>query len=76
MRKQTKPNSQDPEKEGKIEQKIKNELTDEQKREIKEAFTSFEEDGITPQELKSAMQALGFDQRNSDLQKILEKIDM
>ena len=57
-------------------QKIKNELTEEQKREIKEAFTSFEEDGITPEELKSAMQALGFDQRNSDVQKILEKIDM
>ena len=76
MRRQTKPNGQDPEKKGKIEQKIKNELTEEQKREIKEAFTSFEEDGITPEELKSAMQALGFDQRNSDVQKILEKIDM
>ena len=76
MRRQTKPNGQDPEKKGIIEQKMKNELTEEQKREIKEAFTSFEEDGITPEELKSAMQALGFDQRNSDVQKILEKIDM
>ena len=76
MRRQAKPNGQEPEKKLKKEQKIKNELTEEQKREIKEAFSSFEEDGITPDELKSAMQALGFDQRNSDVQKILDKIDM
>ena len=57
-------------------QKIRNELTEEQKREIKEAFSTFEETGIEPDELKSAMQALGFDQKNSEVQKILEKIDM
>ena len=56
-------------------QKIRNELTDEQKREIKEAFATFEEDGIEPDELKSAMKTLGFDANNPDVQKILEKID-
>lgn len=57
------------------EQKIRNELTEEQKREIKDAFATFEEDGITPEELKSAMQTLGFDQKNPDVQVILDKID-
>ena len=56
-------------------QKIRNELTDEQKREIKEAFSSFEETGIEADELKSAMEALGFDPKNPDVQKILEKLD-
>ena len=56
-------------------QKIRNELTDEQKREIKEAFSTFEETGIEPAELKSAMQALGFDAKNPDVQKILDKLD-
>ena len=56
-------------------QKIRNELTDEQKREIKEAFATFEETGIEPDELKSAMQALGFDAKNPDVQKILDKLD-
>ena len=66
MRRQAKPNGQEPEKKLKKEQKIKNELTEEQKREIKEAFSSFEEDGITPDELKSAMLALGFDNPYKD----------
>ena len=56
-------------------QKIRNELTDEQKREIKEAFSTFEETGIEADELKSAMQALGFDAKNPDVQKILDKLD-
>ena len=56
-------------------QKIRNELTEEQKREIKEAFSTFEETGIEADELKSAMQALGFDAKNPDVQKILEKLD-
>ena len=55
--------------------KIRNELTEEQKREIKEAFSTFEETGIEADELKSAMQALGFDAKNPDVQKILEKLD-
>ena len=56
-------------------QKIRNELTEEQKREIREAFSTFEETGIEADELKSAMQALGFDAKNPDVQKILEKLD-
>ena len=56
-------------------QKIRNELTEEQKREIKEAFSTFEDTGIDPDELKSAMQALGFDAKNPDVQKILDKLD-
>ena len=56
-------------------QKIRNELTEEQKREIKEAFSTFEDTGIEPDELKSAMQALGFDAKNPDVQKILDKLD-
>ena len=56
-------------------QKIRNELTDEQKREIKEAFSTFEETGIEADELRSAMQALGFDAKNPDVQKILDKLD-
>ena len=70
MRRQTnKPNGKEEEKGKNLQQKIKNELTEEQKREIKEAFSSFEKDGIEPDELKSAMQALGFDQKNSEVQK-------
>ena len=56
-------------------QKIRNELTEEQKREIKEAFATFEDTGIEADELKSAMQALGFDAKNPDVQKILDKLD-
>ena len=77
MRRQTnKSNNKEEDKGKNLPQKIKNELTEEQKREIKDAFSSFEEEGIEPDELKSAMQALGFDQKNSEVQKILEKIDM
>ena len=54
-------------------QKIRNELTDEQKREIKEAFSTFEETGIEADELRSA--TLGFDAKNPDVQKILDKLD-
>ena len=56
-------------------QKIRNELTEEQKREIKEAYSTFGETGIEVDELKSAMQALGFDANNPDVQKILDKLD-
>ncbi len=56
-------------------QKIRNELTEEQKREIKDAFSTFEEDGILPEELKTAMQTLGFDANNQEVLKILDKID-
>ncbi len=56
-------------------QKVRNELTEEQKREIKDAFSTFEEDGILPEELKTAMQTLGFDANNQEVLKILDKID-
>ena len=69
-------NTRDSDEKGKGEQqKIRNELTDEQKREIKDAFATFEESGIEADELKSAMKTLGFDANNPDVQKILEKID-
>ena len=57
------------------EQKVRNELTEEQKREIKDAFSSFEEDGLLPEELKTAMKTLGFDANNQEVLKILDKID-
>ena len=60
---------------GKEEQKIRNELTEEQKKEIKDAFSSFEEDGLLPDELKTAMKTLGFDANNQEVLKILDKID-
>ena len=56
-------------------QKVPGELTDEQKNEIKEAFSSFEVEGITSDELKSAMKTLGFDSNNNEVAKILDKID-
>ena len=56
-------------------QKVRNELTEEQKREIKDEFSTFEEDGILPEELKTAMQTLGFDANNQEVLKILDKID-
>ena len=55
-------------------QKIRNEITEEQKKEIKDAFSTFEENGIFPDELKSAMQTLGFDANNPEVQKILDKL--
>ena len=60
---------------GKEEQKVRNELTEEQKKEIKDAFSSFEEDGLLPDELKTAMKTLGFDPNNQEVLKILDKID-
>ena len=56
-------------------QKVGNEFTEEQKREIRDAFSSFEEDGLLPEELKTAMKTLGFDANNQEVLKILDKID-
>lgn len=56
-------------------QKIKNEITEEQKREIRDAYESFEKDGINPSELKLAMKALGFDPKNEDVSRILTQIE-
>ena len=58
-----------------VPQKNHAELTLEQKKEIKDAFSSFEADGITPEEIKSAMKTLGFDANNAEVMKILDKID-
>ena len=66
--------SKSPEESQKI-KKVPGDLTEEQKKEIKEAFSCFEEEGITPDELKSAMKTLGFDSNNNEVSKILDKID-
>ena len=60
---------------GKNEKKIRNELTDEQKREIQDAFEPFIETGIEPNELRLAMKALGFDPKNEDVQRITQQVD-
>ena len=60
---------------GKPEKVIRNELTAEQKREIQEAFSSFKDTGIQPNELKLAMRALGFDEKNPESKRIFEEIN-
>ena len=56
------------------EKKIKNEITEEQKREIKDAYAPFEETGIAPSDLKLEMKALGFDPKNEEVGRILEQV--
>ena len=53
--------------------KIKNELTEEQKREIFDAF-QFAEEGLDPKELMLGMKALGFDPQSEDVQRIMKLI--
>eukprot|EP00823_Brevimastigomonas_motovehiculus_P008236 TRINITY_DN7510_c0_g1_i1.p1 TRINITY_DN7510_c0_g1~~TRINITY_DN7510_c0_g1_i1.p1 ORF type:complete len:193 (-),score=47.27 TRINITY_DN7510_c0_g1_i1:78-656(-) len=63
---------------GKKKEGKKNELTDEQKQEIKEAFDLFDSDksgSIDYHELKVAMRALGFDVRKAEIMKILKEYD-
>ena len=60
---------------GKGEKKIRNELTEQQKREIEDAYEPFSETGIEPKELKLAMKALGFDPNNEEVQKIMAQVD-
>jgi centrin-1 len=53
-------------------------LTDDQKREVKEAFDLFDTDGsgaIDGKELKVAMQALGFEPTNDEIAKMMADID-
>lgn len=55
-----------------------NELTDEQRQEIKEAFELFDTDkdgAIDYHELKVAMRALGFDMKKAEVLKILRDND-
>jgi centrin-1 len=58
--------------------RIKNELTEEQKQEIKEAFDLFDSEGkgsIDAMELKVAMRALGFEPKKEEVKKILSDVD-
>ncbi|XP_078253168.1 centrin-3 isoform X2 [Rhinoraja longicauda] len=62
----------------KSKRKKRRELTEEQKREIKEAFDLFDADkdkAIDYHELKVAMRALGFDVKKADVLKILKDYD-
>merc|ERR1719449_226424 len=56
----------------------KNELTEEQKQEIREAFDLFDTDGsgtIDAKELKAAMRALGFEPKKNEIKKMIADID-
>merc|ERR1712096_493547 len=58
--------------------KSRNELTEEQKSEIKEAFDLFDTDGsgtIDAKELKVAMRALGFEPKKEEIKKMISDID-
>jgi centrin-1 len=58
--------------------KIRNELTEEQRQEIKEAFDLFDTEStgvIDVKELKVAMRALGFEPKKEEVRKILQEID-
>ncbi|XP_032873151.1 centrin-3 [Amblyraja radiata] len=62
----------------KSKRKKRRELTQEQKREVKEAFDLFDTDkdkAIDYHELKVAMRALGFDVKKADVLKILKDYD-
>lgn len=67
-----KPGNQNPSK------KLRNELSEEQKQEIKEAFDLFDSEGvgaIDAKELKVAMRALGFEPKKEEIRKILQDLD-
>ena len=49
-------------------------LTEEQKREIYDAF-QFAEEGLDPKELMLGMKALGFDPQSEDVQRIMKLIN-
>ena len=58
--------------------KQKNDLTEEQRQEIKEAFDLFDSEGngvIDAKELKVAMRALGFEPKKEEVKKLLGEID-
>lgn len=61
-----------------VTKKVKNDLTEEQRQEIKEAFDLFDSEGngvIDAKELKVAMRALGFEPKKEEVKKILQEID-
>ena len=58
--------------------KANQELTDEQKKEIKDAFDLFDTSGsgtIEGKELKVALRALGFDPKKEELTQLISKMD-
>jgi len=58
--------------------KLRSELTEEQRQEIKEAFDLFDTEStgvIDVKELKVAMRALGFEPKKEEVRKILQEID-
>jgi Ca2+-binding EF-hand superfamily protein len=73
--KQSQQKQPEPQKEQK---KIRNELTEDQKQEIKDAFELFDTDGtggVDSKELKVAMRALGFEPKKEEVRRILSDID-
>ena len=64
---------------GNVKQKRgRNELTEEQKQEIKEAFDLFDTEGlgqIDAKELKVAMRALGFEPKKEEVKRMIADID-
>eukprot|EP01006_Ploeotia_vitrea_P019616 TRINITY_DN51828_c0_g1_i1.p2 TRINITY_DN51828_c0_g1~~TRINITY_DN51828_c0_g1_i1.p2 ORF type:complete len:182 (-),score=31.09 TRINITY_DN51828_c0_g1_i1:291-836(-) len=62
----------------KQETKIRIELTEQQKREIKQAFDLFDTDGtgkIDAKEIKVALRALGFEPKKEEMKKIISEVD-
>jgi len=58
--------------------KFRNELTEEQRQEIKEAFDLFDTEStglIDVKELKIAMRALGFEPKKEEVRKMIQEID-
>lgn len=58
--------------------KLRNEFTEEQKQEIKDAFELYDQEAtgmIDARELRIAMRALGFEQRKDEVRRILADID-
>ena len=61
-----------------IKSRIKIELTDSQKQDIREAFDLFDTNGvgtIDVKELKVALRALGFEPRKEDIKKLILEVD-
>jgi centrin-1 len=58
--------------------KMKSDLTEEQRQEIKEAFDLFDSEGngvIDAKELKVAMRALGFEPKKEEVKRVLQELD-
>ena len=61
-----------------VQKKLRNELTEEQRQEIKEAFDLFDTESsgvIDAKELKVAMRALGFEPKKEEIRRVLQEID-